>query len=123
MKDILKKAIELREHGKVKEANSILVELAKNFPDNAEVNYQCAWSFDVLGLEKEAVPFYEKSIELGLPEKDMKEAYLGLGMVNVSKGSFAKHERNILELSILVIANVVITNFTWSNMVDGLMMT
>ncbi|WP_432409209.1 hypothetical protein [Wukongibacter sp. M2B1] len=45
MKDILKKAIELREHGEVREANSILVELAKNFPDNAEVNYQCAWSF------------------------------------------------------------------------------
>ena len=24
-------------------------------------NYQCAWSFDVLGLESRAVPLYEKA--------------------------------------------------------------
>lgn len=38
MKDILKKAIELRKNGKLKEANSVLVELVKIFPNNVEVN-------------------------------------------------------------------------------------
>ncbi|MTI66658.1 MAG: tetratricopeptide repeat protein [Firmicutes bacterium] len=97
MKDILKKAIELRENGELKEANSIFVELVKTYPDNAEVNYQCAWSFDVLGLEKEAVPYYEKAIELGLPEKDLKEAYLGLGSTYRTIGEYEKSKEILLE--------------------------
>ncbi|WP_284071447.1 hypothetical protein [Clostridiisalibacter paucivorans] len=38
IKDILRKAIELRKNGKLKEVNSVLVELVKIFPNNAEVN-------------------------------------------------------------------------------------
>lgn len=97
MKDILNKAIQLRENGELEEANSILVELAARFPDHAVVNYQCAWSYDVLGLEKEAVPYYEKAIALGLPEEDVKEAYLGLGSTYRTIGEYEKSKKLLLE--------------------------
>ena len=35
--------------------------------------------YDKLGLETEAVPFYERAIELGLPSEDLESALLGLG--------------------------------------------
>ncbi len=86
----LNKAIKLRENGKLKEANSLLLLLVNEFPDDAYINYQCAWSFDVLGLEKEAIPFYEKAIEIGLQETDLIEAYLGLGSTYRTIGEYGK---------------------------------
>ena len=63
-------AIELRGEGKLNESNEILKYLVKSNPDDAIVNYQYAWSFDVLGKEAEAVPYYEKALHLGLDDKD-----------------------------------------------------
>ncbi|BES63852.1 tetratricopeptide repeat protein [Gottschalkiaceae bacterium SANA] len=97
MEDILNKAIKLREIGELEKANTILVELTTRYPNHAVVNYQCAWSFDVLGLEKEAIPYYEKAIELGLPEKDLKEAYLGLGSTYRTIGEYDKSKKLLLE--------------------------
>jgi tetratricopeptide (TPR) repeat protein len=97
MKKMLDKAIQLRKNGELKEANSILVELVRKFPNHGIVNYQCAWSFDVLGLEKEAILYYEKAIELGLPEKDLKEAYLGLGSTYRTIGEYEKSKKLLLE--------------------------
>ena len=37
-----------------------------NFTKDAEVLYQCAWIHDVMGLETEAVPYYEQAIANGL---------------------------------------------------------
>ena len=62
MKERIKKAVELRNQGKLEESNEVMKDLVKEYPENAEVNYQCAWSFDVLSLEKEAIPYYEKAI-------------------------------------------------------------
>ena len=75
----VEEAIKLRSLGKLVESNELLKSLVREYPDDAIVNYQCAWSYDVLELEKEAIPYYEKSIALGLPDEDLKEAYLGLG--------------------------------------------
>ena len=50
------KAIEMRKTGKQKESNELLIRLVDEYPDDAFINYQCAWSFDVLGLESKAVP-------------------------------------------------------------------
>ena len=91
MKDLLE-AIKLREKGHVKKANQLLIELVHKYPDDAQVNYQCAWCYDVMGLEKEAVPYYEKAIDLGLPDSDLKEAYLGLGSTYRALGDYLKSE-------------------------------
>ena len=48
-------------------------------PDSALLHYYAAWACDGLGQENRAITYYEKAIALGLPEADLKEAYLGLG--------------------------------------------
>ncbi len=93
----LNKAIELREAGKAEEAKTILIKLVSDNPTDAQINYQCAWCHDVLGLENEAIPYYEKAIALGLPHEDSKEAYIGLGSTYRTVGEYAKSESILTE--------------------------
>ncbi|WP_414714851.1 tetratricopeptide repeat protein [Sporosarcina koreensis] len=86
----LSKAIELRSEGKITESNEMLVAMAKDDPKSAEINYQCAWSFDILGKEAEAVPYYEKALQLGLNNEDTLGAIIGLGSTYRTLGSYKK---------------------------------
>jgi tetratricopeptide (TPR) repeat protein len=89
----LEKAIKLRSEGKLEESNKILLKLVGENPDDAMINYQCAWSFDVLEKETEAIEYYEKAIALGLPDEDLKEAYLGLGSTYRTIGEYDKSKK------------------------------
>ena len=93
----LVKALELRKEDKKKESNNILIKMVEEHPDNAIINYQCAWSFDVLGEESKAVPFYEKAIKQGLSGKDLEGAILGLGSTYRTLGEYGKSEKVFLE--------------------------
>ncbi|MEV1168004.1 tetratricopeptide repeat protein [Nonomuraea sp. NPDC049784] len=76
--DELARGVRLREEGKPEEARELLVELARRHPDDAEVAYQTAWVHDTLGLEAEAVPYYETA----LADKELSNrlgAYTGFG--------------------------------------------
>ena len=95
--DQLVKALELRKDDKKKESNHILLKMVEEHPDNAFINYQCAWSFDVLGEESKAVPFYEKAIKQGLSGKDLEGAILGLGSTYRTLGEYEKSEKVFLE--------------------------
>jgi tetratricopeptide (TPR) repeat protein len=75
----LRSAIHFRETEKHEEARLLLLQLHAEFPDDPQVNYQCAWIHDLLGLEREAIPFYEKAIQAGLSGEDLKSALLGMG--------------------------------------------
>ncbi|MER5480158.1 tetratricopeptide repeat protein [Streptomyces sp. NPDC002734] len=76
----LAQAVRLREGGEPETARRSLLALGAEFPDDAAVAYQTAWAHDVLGLEAEAVPFYERAVALpGLPPDDRRGALLGLG--------------------------------------------
>ena len=90
MKKEVEWAIELRKEGKQKKSNELLVKLVKEFPKDAFINYQCAWSFDVLGEESQAVPFYEVAIHLGLSGKELEGALLGLGSTYRTLGDYEK---------------------------------
>lgn len=89
-------AIELRQEGKVAESNELLLKVVEKFPTDPYVNYQCAWSFDLLGKETEAIPFYEKAIDLGLSRKDLEGAILGLGSSYRTIGKYAK-SKNVFQ--------------------------
>ena len=89
-------AINLRDAGRKKESNEILVKLVEKFPDDAFINYQCAWSFDVLGSESEAVPFYENAINLGLSGKELEGAIVGLGSTYRTLGEYEKSKQVLL---------------------------
>lgn len=90
MENMLEEALYLRKNGHLLESNLIFVQLVREFPKDAYLNYQCAWSFDVLGEESKAVPFYETAISLGLPEKDQEGAFIGLGSTYRTLGEYDK---------------------------------
>lgn len=76
----LAEAVALRGAGEQETARQLLLALAAEFPDDAEIAYQTAWAHDVLGLEAEAVPFYEHALAGdGLSEPDRRGALLGYG--------------------------------------------
>ncbi|MBD1383089.1 tetratricopeptide repeat protein [Metabacillus arenae] len=97
MRKELDRAIELRKEGKQKESNEILLKLVKELPDDPFINYQCAWSFDVLGEESKAVPFYENAIRLGLSGKELEGALLGLGSTYRTLGDYEKSKNVFLK--------------------------
>ncbi|MFZ4834582.1 tetratricopeptide repeat protein [Rouxiella sp. Mn2063] len=49
------------------------------YANSAQLMYKIASLYDVQGFEKEAIPFYQQAIANNLEEKDLPEAYLGLG--------------------------------------------
>ncbi|MEE1795604.1 tetratricopeptide repeat protein [Streptomyces sp. BE308] len=77
---LLAEAVRLRADGRPEEARERLLALTAEFPDDAEVAYQTAWVHDVLGLEAEAVPYYERCLrDTALAAEDRSAALLGLG--------------------------------------------
>lgn len=93
MEEKFEEAIELRKSGNHNKSNELFLKLVQEYPDNASVNYQCAWSFDLLGEESKAVPFYENAIKLGLSSQELKEAFLGLGSTYRVLGEYQKSKR------------------------------
>jgi tetratricopeptide (TPR) repeat protein len=75
----LREAIYLRQRGEYARAWRILQRLYKANPDDARLNYQCAWVCDLRGQERVAVSFYERAIRGGLAGEDLRGALLGLG--------------------------------------------
>jgi tetratricopeptide (TPR) repeat protein len=88
----LEEAIQLRSEGKLEKSNVLLSNLVSEFPNDALVNYQCAWSFDILGLEADAVAYYEKAIQLGLDDTNAIGAFIGLGSTYRALGKYNKSE-------------------------------
>ena len=89
----LEKAIELRQSGKLEEAKSLLLDLIAQDPKNPSVWYQCAWVHDAAGQEREAVPFYQKALELGLQGEERQGALLGLGSTYRTLGMYQQSEK------------------------------
>ncbi len=90
MSDTLERAIRLREAGELEEARDVLLKLLERNPEDPAVNYQCAWVHDRMGLEREAIPLYERAIERGLSGGDLEGAILSLGSSYRAVGNPAK---------------------------------
>ena len=90
MSDTLERAIRLRKAGELGEARAVLLKLLERNPEDPAVNYQCAWVHDRMGLEREAIPLYERAIERGLSGGDLEGAILSLGSSYRAVGNPAK---------------------------------
>ncbi|MFI6323913.1 tetratricopeptide repeat protein [Nonomuraea sp. NPDC050556] len=65
----LARAATLRGEDRHEEARSVLAALAEQHPDDGEVARAAAYVHDYLGLEHEAVPYYERALELGSEDR------------------------------------------------------
>ncbi|MGX7024981.1 tetratricopeptide repeat protein [Vagococcus hydrophili] len=97
MIDKLKLAVDLRNSKNYTESKNLMLELVQEFPEDAYINYQCAWTFDSLGDENGAVPYYEKAINGNLSPQDLENAYLGLGSTYRTIGKYEKSEETFLK--------------------------
>ncbi len=75
-----------RAYGQSEEIFPRLQKLEAKHPNVAEINYQLAWTCDVLGRAAEALPYYEKAVALGLPPNELSGALIGLGSTLRSLG-------------------------------------
>ena len=90
----LASALKLRESGKHEEARQLLVELHAESSHDPQINdgslLPCAWIHDLLALEREAILFYEKAIQTGLSDDELKSALLGMGSTYGCVGEYQK---------------------------------
>ncbi len=93
----LKDADKLRAKDHHEEARHLLVQLAREYPDNPIVQYKTACVYDFLGMEREAAPYYHAAIENDLPEAELRAAYLGLGSTYRILGQYAESKKILLE--------------------------
>ncbi len=95
----LQQIISLRENGRLEKANQLMVALVNEEPENGYYQFQCAWTYDSLGKENEAVPHYEKAIQLGLKPEFLVDAYVELGSTYRTLGQY-EQSKYILERAI-----------------------
>jgi tetratricopeptide (TPR) repeat protein len=83
-------ALQLRAEERYEESRQAILALLEQDPENPVLLYQAAWAHDVMGLETEAVPFYEAAIANGLPPGELSGALLGLGSTYRAIGAYDK---------------------------------
>jgi len=88
-------AVKLREKGRRKKALKLFLALLRNRPEDAILNYHCAWTYDNLGMERKAIPHYVRAIRNGLPARDLERALLGLGSTYRCIGEYRKAEATL----------------------------
>ena len=90
MDDRLIEAIELRSKEQYVDSKKIFLELLLENPNDGIINYHFAWLHDKMGLEREAVSYYNKAINSGLPSDELRGALLGLGSTYRTLGEYDK---------------------------------
>jgi tetratricopeptide (TPR) repeat protein len=86
-------AADLRSGGQAEQAKELLEQMLQLHPHQPDVLYQLAWTCDNLGLEREAVPYYEQALQYGLKGEDRPDALLGLGSTYRTLGRYEQAEQ------------------------------
>lgn len=84
----LEEARKLRDEDQLEASQEILLALLEDHADNATVLYEVGGSYDVLGEERDAIPYYEQAIDAGLVGDDLQECLICLGSCNRVIGEF-----------------------------------
>jgi tetratricopeptide (TPR) repeat protein len=77
--DILNRAKSLRKEDNLEESQELLLTLLEQHPHDPQVLFEVGGSFDVMGLEPEAIPYYEQAIQAGLEGPELQECLVCLG--------------------------------------------
>lgn len=87
------RAVRLREEGQLEQAKQLFLSLLQKDEKNPRLHAYCAWCYDSLGEERQAVPHYERAIRLGLTGEELAESYLGLGSTYRALGRYTEAEQ------------------------------
>ncbi|BCB02820.1 tetratricopeptide repeat protein [Bacillus sp. KH172YL63] len=92
----IEEAVSLRGTGNHEASIKKWKQLIEEDPKVGYLHYQCAWTHDAMGCEREAVTYYEEAIRLGLTDLHLQGAYIGLGSTYRSLGEYGK-SRSVLK--------------------------
>lgn len=87
--ETIARAKELRSEDELEESQELLFELLEAYPDDPDVLFEVGGSFDVMGLEPEAMPYYRQAIESGLEGEALTECMICLGSSQRLVGDYA----------------------------------
>jgi tetratricopeptide (TPR) repeat protein len=90
---LLQKVKALRRDGKADQAFDAVKEAIAQFPTSPDLYYMAGCICDAHRTETEAVPFYVRSLELGLCGLDRRDALLGLASTYRSLGKYEESKR------------------------------
>lgn len=79
IEETISRAKALRQQDELEESQSLLLSLLDEHPDDPLVLFEVGGSYDLLGEEKEAIPYYRKAIKAGLDGPDLQECLICLG--------------------------------------------
>ncbi len=77
--ETIKRAKALRREDKLEESQDLLLSLYEEYPHDPQVLFEVGGSYDVMGWEEDAIPYYEQAIQLGLAGADLQECLVCLG--------------------------------------------
>jgi tetratricopeptide (TPR) repeat protein len=69
----------LRREDNLEESQELLLALLQEYPHDPLVLFEVGGSYDVMGLEPEAIPYYEQAVQRGLEGSDLQECLVCLG--------------------------------------------
>jgi tetratricopeptide (TPR) repeat protein len=75
----IEKARALRRDDELESSQNLLLELLRSHPDDPLVLFEVGGSYDVMGEEEMAIPYYRRAIEAGLEGNDLQECLICLG--------------------------------------------
>jgi tetratricopeptide (TPR) repeat protein len=77
--ETIKRAKALRREDKLEESQDLLLYLYEEYPHDPQVLFEVGGSYDVMGWEEDAIPYYEQAIQQGLKGADLQECLVCLG--------------------------------------------
>lgn len=72
-------ARDLRHDDELEASQELLLDLMAEHPDEPLVLFEVGGSYDVLGEEESAIPYYRKAIDAGLADGELQECLVCLG--------------------------------------------
>ncbi len=77
--DAIEAARDLRRADELEASQARLLELLADYPDHPLVLFEVGGSYDVMGEEEMAIPYYRRAIDAGLEGRDLQECLVCLG--------------------------------------------
>ncbi|MCB9006509.1 MAG: tetratricopeptide repeat protein [Ardenticatenaceae bacterium] len=74
IEETIARAKKLRREDDLEASQILLLDLLAEHPKHPQVLYEVGGSYDVLGEEKNAIPYYEKAIKAGLMARICRNA-------------------------------------------------